>query len=328
MINFSIDKKIFKIISLLCGLFILILILLTLFFKNTELNKINKISKTIVTINSSLKLDENDATLDFKNTKQILNENLNLLNSLDNNLTNLALKKSDSNKLKSNLSNYLKLNINLYNSIISILNNKNNENFQSLYQDLIKNEEALTKETDKLSEAGVKISIPKSLKKFFISLNRSLNESYKSIRENDIISEQKRDFFVQINDLLNKFSSLKNDVKPALEKIREDNRDLSIVIYDINEKRSNFNTIKDSSISISIPVGGENCYEALEEIIASYDSYINSLEKSIKNEMNLRDKSKSTLNNIDELYTDTFDKYDYFLSCFDNLQKAILSYKH
>lgn len=44
--------------------------------------------------------------------------------------------------------------------------------------------------------------------------------------------------------------------------------------------------------------------------------------------MNLRDKSKLTLNNIDELYTDTFDKYDYFLSCFDNLQKAILSYKH
>ncbi|HBJ2622807.1 hypothetical protein [Clostridium botulinum] len=328
MINFSTDKKTLKIICLLSSLFILILILLTLFFKNTELNKINKFSKTIVTINSSLKFDENDAKLDFKNTKQVLAENLTQLNTLDNNLTNLTLKKFNSNELKNNLSNYLKVNINLYNSIISIINNKNNENFQSLYEDLIKNEEIFISETDKLSEAGVKTSIPKNLKLFFISLNRSLNESYKSIRENDIISEQKRDFFVQINDLLNKFSDLKDDIKPALEKIREDNRDLSIVIYDLNEKRSDFNAIKDNSISISIPVGGENCYVALEEIISSYDSYINSLEKSIKDEMTLQKKSKLTLNNIDELYTDTFDKYDYFLSCFDNLQKTILSYKY
>ncbi|EES51283.1 hypothetical protein NE172_16260 [Clostridium botulinum] len=328
MINFSTDKKTLKIICLLSSLFILILILLTLFFKNTELNKINKFSKTIITINSSLKFDEKDAKLNFKNTKQVLAENLTQLNTLDNNLTNLTLKKSNSNELKNNLSNYLKVNINLYNSIISIINNKNNENFQSLYEDLIKNEEIFINETDKLSEAGVKTSIPKNLKSFFISLNRSLNESYKSIRENDIISEQKRDFFMQINDLLNKFSDLKDDIKPALEKIREDNRDLSIVIYDLNEKRSDFNAIKDSSISISIPVSGENCYEALEEIISSYDSYINSLEKSIKNEMTLQEKSKLTLNNIDELYTDTFDKYDYFLSCFDNLQKTILSYKY
>ncbi|NFG25112.1 hypothetical protein JW813_01355 [Clostridium botulinum] len=328
MINFSTDKKTLKIICLLSSLFILILILLTLFFKNTELNKINKFSKTIVTINSSLKFDEKDAKLDFKNTKQVLDENLTQLNTLDNNLTNLTLKKSNSNELKNNLSNYLKVNINLYNSIISIINNKNNENFQSLYEDLIKNEEIFISETDKLSEFGVKTSIPKNLKLFFISLNRALNESYKSIRENDIISEQKRDFFVQINDLLNKFSDLKDDIKPALEKIREDNRDLSIVIYDLNEKRSDFNVIKDSSISISIPVGGENCYVALEEIISSYDSYINSLEKSIKDEMTLQEKSKLTLNNIDKLYTDTFDKYDYFLSCFDNLQKTILSYKY
>ncbi|NFR14185.1 hypothetical protein FDF98_06690 [Clostridium botulinum] len=328
MINSSTDKKTLKIICLLSSLFILILILLTLFFKNTELNKINKFSKTIVTINSSLKFDEKDAKLDFKNTKQVLDENLTQLNTLDNNLTNLTLKKSNSNELKNNLSNYLKVNINLYNSIISIINNKNNENFQSLYEDLIKNEEIFISETDKLSEFGVKTSIPKNLKLFFISLNRALNESYKSIRENDIISEQKRDFFVQINDLLNKFSDLKDDIKPALEKIREDNRDLSIVIYDLNEKRSDFNVIKDSSISISIPVGGENCYVALEEIISSYDSYINSLEKSIKDEMTLQEKSKLTLNNIDKLYTDTFDKYDYFLSCFDNLQKTILSYKY
>ncbi len=40
MINFSTDKKTLKIICLLSSLFILILILLTLFFKNTELNKI------------------------------------------------------------------------------------------------------------------------------------------------------------------------------------------------------------------------------------------------------------------------------------------------
>ncbi|WP_315077905.1 hypothetical protein [uncultured Clostridium sp.] len=328
MINFSINKKSLKIISLLCGLFILILILLTLFLKNTELNKINKISKTIVTINSSLKFDENDADLDFENTKQILDENLNLLNALDNTLTNLTLKKSNSNELKSNLSNYLKLNINLYNSIISIINNKNNENFQLLYQDLVKNEEAFIKETDKLSESGIKISTPKNLKTFFISLNKFLNESYKSIRESDIISEQKRDFFIQINDLLNKFSELKNDVKPALGKIREDNRDLSILICDVNEKRSDFNKVKEASISISIPVDGKECYETLEEIISSYNSYINSLEKSIKNEMKLHDKSKLILDNIDELYTDTFDKYDYFLSCFDNLQKTILSYKY
>ena len=328
MINFSIDKKSLKIISLLFGLFILILILLTLFFKNTELNKINKISKTIVNINSSLKFDENDAKLDFKNTKQILDENLNLLNALDNTLTNLTLKKSNSNELKNNLSNYLKLNINLYNSIISIINNKNNENFQSLYQDLVKNEEAFIKETDKLSESKIKISTPKNLKTFFISFNKFLNESYKSIRENDIISKQKREFFIQINDLLNKFSELKDDVKPALEKIREDNRDLSILICDLNEKRSDFNKVKDTSISISIPVDGKECYETLEETISSYDSYINSLEKSIKNEMQLHDKSKLILDNIDELYTDTFDKYNYFLSCFDNLQKTILSYKY
>ncbi|AOR22453.1 hypothetical protein [Clostridium taeniosporum] len=328
MINFSIDKKTLKIVSLLSSLFILILILLTLFFKNTELNKINKISKTITTINSSLKFDENDANINFKNTNELLNKNLNLLTELDNGLNNLNFKKSTSNELKNNLKDYLKTNIDLYNSIISIINNKNNKYFQVLYENLIKNQQNFLKETDTLSKSNIKISLSKNLKTFFSDLNKFLNKSYKSVRENDILNEQKRDFFIQVNDLLNRFSELKDDVKPALEKIREDKRDLSVVMCDINEKYSNFNKIKDSSLSISIPVGADDCYEALKETISAYDSYINSFKKSVQDEMNLYENSKSNFNNVDDLYVDSFDKYNYFLSNLDNLQKSILSYKY
>lgn len=328
MINFSIDKKTLKLLSLISIFLISIIILLTFFFKNTEENKLNNFSKKITSINSSLKFDKSDIELNFKNTKEILNKNISSLSELNSNLDSLTFKESKYTTLKSKILNYLSENINLYNSIISIIDNKNNENFEILYKNLIKNEKNLINESNDLINLNIRISVPKNLELFFLDLNSFLNESYKSTRENDIINAQKKDFFIQINDLSNKFSTLKEDTKDALKKIREDNRDLSIILLDINKKRSYFSKIKDDSLSISIPVGAETCYDALQDVISSYNSYINSLEKSVENEMKLNKNSNFNFNSIDKFYIDTFDKYDYFLSCFDNFEKDILSYKN
>lgn len=319
----KVQKKHIKFIIPILLSIIFIIIAITFTLESNDINKLSKISKEIISINSSLPNPKTNDNFDYDKTCDTLKKNLTSLNNINSTFEQMKFKKSSSEDIRNSLSNYINLNISLYNSALDILNNQSEDNFSDLYKQLIKYENDISQSTTSLSDKGINISFPSTANNFFHSINKYVNAIYKSNRETDITSSQKLDFSLYLDNVVSNFSNLKEDVQPALLKIREDNRNLSILLDDINNKKSDFNKIKNDSYSVSIPSGAQNSYEALEDMLNSYEIYINSLQKSVETEIN---KPNST--DIDSNYDDSFDKYKSFLSYFDSFENAINDYKN
>lgn len=330
-------KKNLKFIIPISTIIILLLIVLTVSLKNNDITKLTKISKEIVNINTSLREGVKNNIFDYDSAYNLLQNNLKSFNNVHSDLNTMTLKKNSSEEMKTLLLEYINLNIDLYNSALNILNNHEVEDFTNLYKNLIANEKNILKASGDLSDSELNISFPKSADLFFVSLNNYINNLYKLNREKDISNSQKLDFLLYTNSVISDFSSLKEDLQTALIKIREDKRDLSILLNDINDKRSKFSEIKNKSYSVSIPSGAQNCYTSLEDMINSYEVYINSLESSVKSEiiLNKENNNKVSLSishkssrDLDEKYADAFDKYSNFISSFESFQNAISDYKN
>jgi hypothetical protein len=97
---------------------------------------------------------------------------------------------------------------------------------------------------------------------------------------------------------------------PALKKIREDKRSLDVLLKDIKDKRSKFNDIKNRSYGLTIPEGGNECYNLLQDAINYYELYITTLENSI-----IVEKTSQNGDNkeIEENYSNSFSKYNDFI---------------
>lgn len=331
-------KKNLKFIIPISTILILLLIVLTVSLKNNDITKLTKISKEILNINTSLKEGVKNNTFDYNLSCDLLRNNLESFNNIRSELNTISLKKSNYEEMRTLLLDYATLNIHLYNSALNILNNQEIEDFADLYKNLINNEKNILKASEHLSNSKLNISFPKSADLFFVSLNNYINNLYKSNREKDISASQKLDFLLYTNSVISDFSRLKEDLQTALITIREDKRDLSILLNDISDKHSKFSEIKNKSYSISIPSGAQNCYTSLEDMINSYEVYINSLESSVKSEITLNKQNSNTENSLsithksssdlDEKYADAFDKYSNFISSFDLFQNAISDYKN
>lgn len=336
----KLHKKNIKIIIPISAIIIILLIVLTLSIKNNDMTKLTKISKEIVTINTSLNTAIKDDGFDYPKACEVLKNNLELFNNVNSELQSIKLKKTTSEEMKQALSDYINSNVVLYNSALDILNNQELENFSNLYKSLVQNEKTILKTSNDLSNSSLNIYFPKSANTFFVGLNNYINTLYKSNRDNEILNSQKLDFLLYINGVFSDFSGLKEDVHDALVKIREDKRDLSVLLDDINNKRSIFSEVKNKSYSISIPSGAQDCYSALEEMLNSYEVYLNSLETSVKSEIafskgNNNSKTSMTLfenykssDDIDNSYADTFDKYSTFISSFESLENTVSDYKN
>lgn len=335
------DKKYLKVVLSISFIVIFLFIILIIPIKNSDISKLTKISNEILTLNASLNKTIQDDNLNSNNKIfEILQNNLKSLNTINSKLQNVQLKRSSSIKIKRILYDYTNLNVELYNSTLNILNNYQTQNFADLYKNLINNEQRILKISNDLSNSSLNISFYKSDSTFFINLNKYINSLYKLNREKDISNSQKSDFLLYINSVFSDFSKLKEDLRPALIKIRQDNRDISILLDDILNKRSTFSKIRNNSFSISVPWDAQNCYMALEEMLNSYEVYLNSFESSVKNEIifssqNSNSKNKLIVFNhnnssdtIDKSYDDAFDKYSSFISSFKELENAVSEYKN
>lgn len=319
----KVEKKYLKFILPSILIIILIVLVLIVALKNSDINKLSKVSKEITSINSSLQSATTADSLDYDKTCDILKQNLSALNNVNSDLEQINLKKSSYEYLKKSLCDYTSLNVSLYNSALNILTSKTQNNFSELYNKLITDENNVFQASDKLTNTEVKLSFPNNSKSFFSKLNKYVNDLYKENRETDITRSQKLDFSLYLNNVISNFSTLKQDMQPALLKIREEHRDLSVLLQDINNKKSSFTTIKNGSYSVSIPSGAQDYYQSLEDMLNSYEVYINSLEKSVKTEI-----SEPNSNDLESTYADSFDKYNSFLSYYDTFKNAITEYKN
>lgn len=302
-------------------------IVLTLSFKNNDLHKLSMVSQEIYKVNKDLGSTINNNDFNFNDSIDIFEKNLVKLQKLNNSLENINVKDKNIN-LKNQLSSYIQSNIKLYESSISILNMQNPDKFSSLYNDLLKSEQNILINTDNFKNSKLNISFPEEANIFFIKLNQYVNNLFKRTREKDIIYSQKQDFLIEINSILSDFSYLKEDLQPIINNIKDTKRSLLILISDINTKRSKYLEIKETSYSMILPNGSQECHESLIEMLNSYEIYLNSIESSIKYDIENSKVNDNKLDtNINNNYKDSFDKYNTFLSCYDTLKNNIKIYK-
>ena len=325
MIKFKSRDIKFSIITL--SMLFISIIVLTLSFKNNDLHKLSIVSQEICNVNKDLGSTINNNDFNSNESIDILKENLIKLQKLNNSLENINVKDKNIN-LKNQLSSYIESNIKLYESSLSILNMQNPDNFSSLYNNLLKSEQNILINTDSFKNSRLNISFPKEANIFFIKLNQYVNDSFKSTREKDIVYSQKQDFLIEINSILSDFSYLKEDLNPIINNIKDTKRSLLILISDINTKRSKYREIREKTYSIILPTGTQECYESLIEMLNSYEIYLNSIESSIKYDIENSKLDDNKLNTvINNNYKDSFDKYNTFLSCYGTLKNNIKIYK-
>ena len=316
----NINKK--YIITIICIILlpIVILCVVKLTPSNRNISKLNNIGKKIESCNEKLKdcLDDNGINSDT--TKETLTNELIELSNIQSTLdsTNVL----DQNKeLKTKLSETLEYNINLYQLTLSIIKNPNSTEILQTYNEYTQTYELLKNNYDTLHLLGLDIEFPSEADEFFTASTTFINTLIKLNRENDIKVSQKSTYILNLEDCIEVLNSIKEDLRPALAKIREDGRSLDNLLKDVKDKRSKFNELKSKTYSFSIPENGNDCYQVLQDTLNYYELYITSLEHSIVVEKTSTEKDKD--DNIDINYENSFEKYEDFTDSLKDLKSEL-----
>ncbi|MDU4938290.1 MAG: hypothetical protein E6X34_07515 [Clostridium sp.] len=316
----NINKK--YIIAIICIILlpIAILFVVKLTPNNRNISKLNNIGKKIESCNEKLKdcLDDNGINSDT--TKETLTNELIELSNIQSTLdsTNVL----DQNKeLKTKLSETLEYNINLYQLTLSIIKNPNSTEILQTYNEYTQTYELLKNNYDTLRLLGLDIEFPSEAEEFFTTSTTFINTLIKLNRENDIKVSQKSTYILNLEDCIEVLNSIKEDLRPALAKIREDGRSLDNLLKDVKDKRSKFNELKSKTYSFSIPENGNDCYQVLQDTLNYYELYITSLEHSIVVEKTSTEKDKD--DNIDINYENSFEKYEDFTDSLKDLKSEL-----
>lgn len=316
----NINKK--YIIAIICIILlpIVILCVIKLTPSNRNISQLNNIGKKIESCNEKLKdcLDDNGINSDT--TKETLTNELIELSNIQSTLdsTNVL----DQNKeLKTKLSETLEYNINLYQLTLSIIKNPNSTEILQTYNEYTQTYELLKNNYDTLHLLGLDIEFPSEADDFFTTSTTFINTLIKLNRENDIKISQKSTYILNLEECIEVLNSINEDLRPALNKIREDGRSLDNLLKDVKDKRSKFNELKSKTYSFSIPENGNECYQVLQDTLNYYELYITSLEHSIVVEKTSNEKDKD--DNIDINYENSFEKYEDFTDSLKDLKSEL-----
>lgn len=316
----NINKK--YIIAIICIILlpIVILCVIKLTPSNRNISQLNNIGKKIESCNEKLKdcLDDNGINSDT--TKETLTNELIELSNIQSTLdsTNVL----DQNKeLKTKLSETLEYNINLYQLTLSIIKNPNSTEILQTYNEYTQTYELLKNNYDTLHLLGLDIEFPSEADEFFTTSTTFINTLIKLNRENDIKISQKSTYILNLEECIEVLNSINEDLRPALNKIREDGRSLDNLLKDVKDKRSKFNELKSKTYSFSIPENGNECYQVLQDTLNYYELYITSLEHSIVVEKTSNEKDKD--DNIDINYENSFEKYEDFTDSLKDLKSEL-----
>ena len=305
----------------------LIIISITTFFiyynlnENSSFRNLKSISLNINKINDDLSSLVKDYTIDTNKTKKYLNESIQSLNTMSNSLSTLDID-SKNISIKNKLTSSINSTINLYDKCLSILSDPENIIDSSIVTSVsdLKNECSSTYSS--LKENNIDISFNKDTDLFFENFIYYINTILKINGDLNFKNTQSREFIYKLQSLSRTLDVLNEDLFIAIDKIREDNRDLNVIIDDIYSKEKTYDDIKISIYSLSIPEGNSDIYDSLLEYSNAYKIYLNSIKESVILEKSLSSKDL-TSKYIDKLYKDSKDKRQYSLDCYDNFKNKL-----
>lgn len=317
-LNFKINKKSLICLSSILALSLLVILFINLTPSKKNISTLNKISLELENYNKNFDDLINSNGFDTNKVIDTLNNSIVELDSIKNSINSIDVEDE-------NIKNALKENIN-YNSTInslciSLLKNPQDKDFNSKYGEYIDTYNMLLDNYSSLNSLGMKIEISDSAKNFFEYTSKYFNTLISLSRDMDIKTSQKNNYISNLEDCIESFDKIDEDLEPALNQIRKDNRSLDVLIKDVRDKKSTLNEIKNTSYCISIPENGNECFNLLQDTINYYELYITSLEHSLIIEKTSSfDENKK---NIEENYENSFSKFTDFKDSLANLRKEL-----
>lgn len=289
-------------------------------FSNGKLNKdfkiAKKVSKNINSTNETLNSAVKNSSLDTNLALDTLSDNMNNLLSIKNNLTTLKVsnKYLDTfNALETSLNSNLKL----CEQAISLLKNPSAKDIDKSL-DLLHSLLNDTKNNYSIcSKHGLNVSLTKSGEDFYNSLQNYINELIKINRDSKINNSTNNEFIKTIEKHIDSFTPLVENLTPAIEKVREDKRDISVIIDDVNKKISSLEDLTKSFNSISVPANGLKYFKEFQTVLKSGELYLDELMESLKEEEAFNRVDYSKTNNA---YKEAISKFQSFI---DNYNKFI-----
>ena len=269
-------------------------------------------------INLSLKKCINGVTINSKSASSILNDNLKQLKELKEKVSAVVIANNNTPNIIPKLISCIESTENLYSYCIDVLSYTSNLSTSEITSEILILKENCEKSYDDLSPYGFYLTFPEESETFLDNLIGYLNTLEKLNKEESIKTTQYNSYIEKLTKCSNEFYEILDDLEPAINLIRKENRSLDVILNDIKEKENTLETIKKDFNYSSIPEGCISYYNCVNNTFTLYSTYLNSLKIAV-----IYEKSSSSYDenkkNIDKNYDNAYSKYDDVKTSFESL---------
>lgn len=269
-------------------------------------------------INLSLRKCINGVTINSSSASTILNNNLKDLKELKEKVSSLVVANNNTPDIIPKLILCIENTEALYSYCIDVLSYTSNLSTAEITSEILVLKENCTKSYEELSPYGLTLVLPEESETFLDNLIGYLNTLEKLNKEESIKTSQYNSYIEKLTKCTNEFSDLLDDLQPAINLIRKENRSLDVILNDIKEKEASLETIKKDFNYSSIPEGCISYYNCVNNTFTLYSTYLNSLKIAV-----IYEKSSSSYDenkkNIDKNYDNAYSKYDDVKTSFESL---------
>lgn len=269
-------------------------------------------------INLSLKKCINGVTINSKSASSILNDNLKQLKELKEKVSAVVIANNNTPNIIPKLISCIESTENLYSYCIDVLSYTSNLSTSEITSEILILKENCEKNYDDLSPYGFYLTFPEESETFLDNLIGYLNTLEKLNKEESIKTTQYNSYIEKLTKCSNEFYEILDDLEPAINLIRKENRSLDVILNDIKEKENTLETIKKDFNYSSIPEGCMSYYNSLNNTFTLYSTYLNSLKVAVIYEKSSPsyEENKET---IDKNYDNAYSKYDDVKTSFESL---------
>ncbi|MDV4149228.1 hypothetical protein R0131_00090 [Clostridium sp. AL.422] len=312
----------------IASLTVLFLLLFSIFFLtyNSKENRTKRYLKNAAEelneINSTLPNGIKDLTIDTDITKELLSNGLNNLNKTLISVSDVEETSPDISLTKANLNSALNSTISLYDYSLSTLNNPEGiKNIDDLDKFNVLKETCIMHYSE-LEGNKINIKFTESTLDYFNNFSNYINTLLKIKRYSEFKDTQTRDFINILTGFKEDILYLNEDLSIAINKVREDKRDLQVIIDDIYKKEELYDSLKEKVALMSIPEGCMDIYESLDEYLNSYSAYLKSIKEAVIYEKTASDTDKLS-NEINKNYKNSTSKRDDSLNAYSSYESKL-----
>lgn len=286
--------------------------------KDASLKEFEPYITELSEINLSLKKCINGLTINSKSASSILNDDLKQLKELKEKVSSVVVANNNSPQIIPKLILCIENTESLYSYCIDVLSYTSNLSIAEITSEILILKDNCEKSYQELSNYGFSLTLPEESETFLDNLIGYLNTLEKLNKEESIKTSQYNSYIEKLTKCTNEFSYILDDLEPAINLIRKENRSLDVILNDIKEKEITLEAIQKDFNYSSIPEGCISYYNCLNNTFTLYSTYLNALKIAVIYEKSSPSYEENK-DNIIKNYDNAYSKYDDVKTSFESL---------